>query len=213
MREAQAFPYDIVIVGLGIVGVQQVTREVEETLRRCPRTFVADLTPGVLDYVRELSPEVVDLTSRFQPEAHRARNYQTIAGDVVAAAGGNVRGLVQPDNAGPAAARNRGFAAAEGRLGVVIAADAGDQPALAARFGCAGEDLAALAVAAARHLYAADDAPVVAMSGGVWGAGAVIEAPFTEAVRRVYAGARFRPQVWRPAIGVARRVLEEEASP
>jgi hypothetical protein len=32
----KGLPFDIAIVGLGIVGIHQVTREVEETIRRVP---------------------------------------------------------------------------------------------------------------------------------------------------------------------------------
>ena len=91
----------------------------------------------------------------------------------------------------------------------VIAADVDSEPAIAARFACAGEDLAALAVAAARAMYGRRDAPVVAMSGGVWGAGAVIQKPFAAAVRRAYPKARLRPQGCPPAVGIAKRVLQE----
>jgi N-acetylglucosamine kinase-like BadF-type ATPase len=95
----------------------------------------------------------------------------------------------------------------------VIAPDAADEPAVAARFALAGRELASLAVAAADRLYTAADSPVFAMSGGVWGAGAVIEEPFMEAVCRAYPRARFRPQLCRPAVGLARRVLQEEVDP
>lgn len=91
----------------------------------------------------------------------------------------------------------------------VIAADADVDPAIAARFACAGEDLASLAVAAARDLYAASDTPIVAMSGGVWSAGDVVGQPFATAVRRAYPNARLRAEECRPAVGIARRVMHE----
>ena len=91
----------------------------------------------------------------------------------------------------------------------VIAPDTDVEPAIAARFACAGEDLASLAVAAARDLYAAEDVPIVAMSGGVWSAGDVIGKPFATAVRRAYPDARLRAEQFRPAIGIARRVMHE----
>jgi uncharacterized protein YabN with tetrapyrrole methylase and pyrophosphatase domain len=86
MTDRSQFPYDIVIVGLGITGTQQVTYEVQETLKRCPKTFVADEAPGVVSFVQGWCPEVVDLSNHFQPSVHRARSYRAIAGDVVAAA-------------------------------------------------------------------------------------------------------------------------------
>ena len=36
------WPFDIGIVGTGIVGTHQLTREAEEVIRRCKRTFVID---------------------------------------------------------------------------------------------------------------------------------------------------------------------------
>jgi uncharacterized protein YabN with tetrapyrrole methylase and pyrophosphatase domain len=86
MNATARLPYDIAIVGLGITGVHQITREAEETIRRCQRAFVADTAPGVLRYVRTLSHTVTDLSSRFRPGIHRASNYQAIASDVVDAA-------------------------------------------------------------------------------------------------------------------------------
>jgi len=91
----------------------------------------------------------------------------------------------------------------------VLAADADAEPAVATRFDCAGKDLASLAVAAARDLYAPDEAPIVAMSGGVWAAREVIARPFATAVRRTYPHARLRAEESRPAIGVARRVMHD----
>jgi hypothetical protein len=44
MTEAEkSLPFDVAIVGLGIVGVHQITREVEETVRRCRCTFLVML--------------------------------------------------------------------------------------------------------------------------------------------------------------------------
>jgi N-acetylglucosamine kinase-like BadF-type ATPase len=91
----------------------------------------------------------------------------------------------------------------------VIAPDAAGEPAIAARFACAGKDLASLAVAAASDLYGPADSPVVAMSGGVWAAGDVIATPFEAAVRGTYPEARLMPEQDRPAVGIARRVMKE----
>jgi uncharacterized protein YabN with tetrapyrrole methylase and pyrophosphatase domain len=86
MSDAAQLPFDIAVVGLGITGVHHITREAEGILRRCRRTFAADSTPGVLAYLRTVSPDVADLSGRFRPGVHRARSYQAIASDVVAAA-------------------------------------------------------------------------------------------------------------------------------
>jgi N-acetylglucosamine kinase-like BadF-type ATPase len=95
----------------------------------------------------------------------------------------------------------------------VLAADAPDDPAIAARFEAAGCDLASLAVAAATSVFTPAAAPDVAMSGGVWKAGAVVKTSFVDRVRAAYPNARFHRQVCPPAVGVARRVLYEQETP
>jgi N-acetylglucosamine kinase-like BadF-type ATPase len=95
----------------------------------------------------------------------------------------------------------------------VLAADAGTQPAIAARFERAGCDLAALAIAAARDIFKPDGAPDVAMSGSVWKAGPVVEESFIDGVRQTYPEAHFHRQICPPAVGVARRVLAEQEQP
>jgi uncharacterized protein YabN with tetrapyrrole methylase and pyrophosphatase domain len=79
-------PYDIVIVGLGIAGVHQITREAEETIRRCNQTFVTDPAPGVADYLSGVSPHLVNLASWFKPGVHRLLIYRAIAAEIVTAA-------------------------------------------------------------------------------------------------------------------------------
>lgn len=86
MSATPTLPYDMAIVGLGINGVHQFTREGEETIRRCSHTFVADSAPGVVDHVRTLCPRVTDLKDRFRAGVHRVEIYRGIASEVVAAA-------------------------------------------------------------------------------------------------------------------------------
>ncbi len=45
------WPFDIGIVGTGIVGTHQLTREAEEVIRRCRRTFVIDSGYGIPEYL------------------------------------------------------------------------------------------------------------------------------------------------------------------
>lgn len=79
-------PYDIAVVGLGIVGTHQITREVEETIRRCRQTFVIDTALGVVTYLRTLSPKVTSLVSTYGEGMHRRLIYRKMASMVVAAA-------------------------------------------------------------------------------------------------------------------------------
>jgi hypothetical protein len=50
------WPFDIGIVGTGIVGTHQLTREAEEVIRRCKRTFVIDSGYGIAEYLATLCP-------------------------------------------------------------------------------------------------------------------------------------------------------------
>jgi uncharacterized protein YabN with tetrapyrrole methylase and pyrophosphatase domain len=86
MTASPPLPFDIAVVGLGMKGIHQLTREGEETIRRCAQTFVADSSPGVVEYVSTISPKVVDLADRFRGGLHRAEIYRGIASEVVAAA-------------------------------------------------------------------------------------------------------------------------------
>jgi uncharacterized protein YabN with tetrapyrrole methylase and pyrophosphatase domain len=80
------WPFDIGIVGTGIVGSHQLTREAEEVIRRCRRTFLIASGYGVADYLRTLCPEVTDLGYLYQPGMNRLPTYHKMAAEVVAAA-------------------------------------------------------------------------------------------------------------------------------
>jgi uncharacterized protein YabN with tetrapyrrole methylase and pyrophosphatase domain len=86
MSEDRRLSIDIAVVGLGISGVHQITREVEETLRRSNETFVTDMGVGVLEHLESLGPKVTDLTSRYESGSHRILIYRRMASEVVAAA-------------------------------------------------------------------------------------------------------------------------------
>jgi uncharacterized protein YabN with tetrapyrrole methylase and pyrophosphatase domain len=80
------WPFDIGIVGTGIVGAHQLTREVEEVIRRCTRTFVIDSGYGILEYLETLCPEVTELRSLYEPGRDRLHTYHRMAAEVVSAA-------------------------------------------------------------------------------------------------------------------------------
>jgi uncharacterized protein YabN with tetrapyrrole methylase and pyrophosphatase domain len=86
MNASNRLPYDIALVGLGIVGTHQITREAEETVRRCTQTFVIDPTIGVVTHLRTLCPKVTNLMSTYVSGAHRKVIYRKMASMVVAAA-------------------------------------------------------------------------------------------------------------------------------
>lgn len=80
------WPFDIGIVGTGIVGTHQLTREAEEVIRRSRRTFVIADGYGVADYLRTLCPDVTDLGFLYEPGKNRMPTYHKMAAEVIAAA-------------------------------------------------------------------------------------------------------------------------------
>src|SRR5207247_1923085 len=65
------WPFDIGIVGTGIVGTHQLTREAEEVIRRSKRTFVIDSGYGIPEYLETLCPEVTELAALYEPGRNR----------------------------------------------------------------------------------------------------------------------------------------------
>jgi Rps23 Pro-64 3,4-dihydroxylase Tpa1-like proline 4-hydroxylase len=65
--QASREAYDLYIVGTGIVGVRQITREVDDSFRRCREVLVVDSGFGVREHIEERCPVVTDLV----PVAYR----------------------------------------------------------------------------------------------------------------------------------------------
>ncbi len=82
-RTEDSLPFDIAIVGLGIVGVHQITREVEETIRRCRRTFVVDSGFGVISYLESICEEVTSLIPLYERGKERLPTYRRMAAEVI----------------------------------------------------------------------------------------------------------------------------------
>ncbi len=80
------WPFDIGIVGLGIVGTHQITRESEEVLRRSKHTFVIESGYGIAEYLETLCPRVTRLGPLYESGKSRMPTYQRMAATVVAAA-------------------------------------------------------------------------------------------------------------------------------
>jgi uncharacterized protein YabN with tetrapyrrole methylase and pyrophosphatase domain len=80
------WPFDIGIVGTGIVGTHQLTREAEAVIRRCNRTFVIADGYGITDYLATLCPRVTDLGTLYEPGKNRGPTYHKMAAEVVSAA-------------------------------------------------------------------------------------------------------------------------------
>lgn len=86
MATDTVWPFDVGIVGTGIVGAHQLTRESEEVIRRSKRTFVIDSGYGVAEYLNTLCPEVTRLGSLYEPGRDRLLTYRKMAAEVLAAA-------------------------------------------------------------------------------------------------------------------------------
>jgi len=80
------WPFDIGIVGTGIVGAHQLTREAIEVISRSNHTFVVASGYGIVDYIRTLCPKVTDLSEFYEPGRSRLPTYHRMAAAVVAAA-------------------------------------------------------------------------------------------------------------------------------
>jgi uncharacterized protein YabN with tetrapyrrole methylase and pyrophosphatase domain len=80
------WPFDIGIVGTGIVGTHQITREAEEVIRRSSHTFVIASGLGVVDYIATLCPRTTDLGDLYEPGRNRMPTYHRMAAEVVSAA-------------------------------------------------------------------------------------------------------------------------------
>jgi hypothetical protein len=79
-------PHDVAIVGLGLSGIHQLTREAEETIRRSKHLFVTDTAEGVVDYLKTLCGKVTQLAVRRELGLHRMLIYRRMASEVVSAA-------------------------------------------------------------------------------------------------------------------------------
>jgi uncharacterized protein YabN with tetrapyrrole methylase and pyrophosphatase domain len=84
--ERAVWPFDIGIVGLGIVGTHQITREAEQVIERSKRTYVIESGYGITDYLKTLCPEVTSLGSLYERGKSRLPTYRKMAATVVAAA-------------------------------------------------------------------------------------------------------------------------------
>jgi precorrin-3B methylase len=78
-----ALPFDIAIVGLGIVGLHQITWEVEQTIRRCRRTFVLDNGFGVILHLQSICAEVTSLAPFYERGKERLLTYREMAAEVI----------------------------------------------------------------------------------------------------------------------------------
>src|SRR5262245_17800386 len=74
--------YHLYLVGLGIRGPGQVTRETEAILRRCTRIYYAHTDPTVGAYLRQLWPRVSNVARYYADGRSHRRTYEAITAAV-----------------------------------------------------------------------------------------------------------------------------------
>jgi tetrapyrrole methylase family protein / MazG family protein len=80
-------PFDLYIVGLGIVSVRQVTREAEAAMRRSTEILYASDAIGIDSYLQELCGKVTEVyVSTLREDEERLSKYNRIAAMVIEAA-------------------------------------------------------------------------------------------------------------------------------
>lgn len=77
---------DIFIVGLGISGYSQVTKETEQALSVSRKIFFVHTEPYIRDYLTRFCPDVEDLYSLYSYDQNRAITYEAMANKVMDAA-------------------------------------------------------------------------------------------------------------------------------
>lgn len=77
---------EIFIVGLGAVGISQVTPEVDAALRSSKVVFVVDNNPGVDEYLHSVCPRVENLMGAYRLGENRLGAYDRMATAVLEAA-------------------------------------------------------------------------------------------------------------------------------
>lgn len=86
-KAIKKFPFDIYIAGLGNVGTRQITKEVEEVLRKSERVFLLFYQKVLHDYIaNDLGTPVTDLHSEYEEGLDRSKTYRKMADRVMSAA-------------------------------------------------------------------------------------------------------------------------------
>jgi uncharacterized protein YabN with tetrapyrrole methylase and pyrophosphatase domain len=77
---------DIYLVGTGILGVWQLTREAEACLAESRKVFLVDATYGVAEHIESLGAEVINLLPEYVEGGSRIDTYRTMAARALDAA-------------------------------------------------------------------------------------------------------------------------------
>jgi uncharacterized protein YabN with tetrapyrrole methylase and pyrophosphatase domain len=76
-------PFDIYVLGLGIIGVRHLTREAEDCLRASRTVYFVDHGFGVPEYLAGLGPRPVSLLSEYEEGRNRIETYRRMAAAVI----------------------------------------------------------------------------------------------------------------------------------
>jgi uncharacterized protein YabN with tetrapyrrole methylase and pyrophosphatase domain len=79
-------PFDIYIVGLGIMSIHHITREAEEAIKASKQVFFVDPGFGVREFLQTLCPKVTSLLDSYKEGEDRIHAYRAMAMNVVDAA-------------------------------------------------------------------------------------------------------------------------------
>lgn len=86
-NKARYSPYDIYILGSGMVGYRQMTPETQAALEKSEVVYLVHGQEVVKEYIeRELTENVVSLVKEYEPEEQRTRTYERMAETVLSGA-------------------------------------------------------------------------------------------------------------------------------
>jgi hypothetical protein len=86
VAKADHGPFELYLVGLGIVGVRHSTREAEDCIKASKRVFYVDHGFGIREFLEELCPNVTPLLGEYKESGSRLTTYQKMAALAVNAA-------------------------------------------------------------------------------------------------------------------------------
>ena len=86
IESAPSAEADIYIVGLGLVAVQQITKEVDAAIRRSNEVLYLDISPGVAAYLKHICPRATSLYSCYKEGEARTQAYKRMVTQTLAAA-------------------------------------------------------------------------------------------------------------------------------
>lgn len=79
-QQRRRHPYDVYVLGAGMVGYRQFTRETEAALEKSETVFLVHSQEIVAEYVeREFTDDVISLIDEYEPTVRRDETYERMA--------------------------------------------------------------------------------------------------------------------------------------